>query len=83
MATDKRAITTKGMEYRQQINGGENTLNRIDWDNVLIQASIAAMQGIQESGKFGLLSDVVPKELAKMSVNIGQALVEELKTLIE
>lgn len=55
----------------------------IDWDDILIQASIAAMQGIQESGKLGLVSDIVPKELAKMSVKIGQALVEELKRQIE
>ena len=50
-----------------------------DWDDILIQASIAAMQGIQESGKLGLVTDIVPKELAKMSVRIGKALVEELK----
>ena len=52
----------------------------IDWNNVLIQASIAAMQGIQESGTLGLVSDVMPDELAKMSVRIGEAMVRELKS---
>ncbi len=61
------------------MNVSEAKHNKIDWDDVLIQASIAAMQGIQESGKFGLAADVVPKELAKLSVKIGSELVEELK----
>lgn len=53
------------------------------WNNVLVQASIAAMQGIQESGKVGLISDMVPEELAKLSVKIGKALVKELKENID
>lgn len=61
------------------MNAVETKHNKIDWNDVLIQASIAAMQGIQESGKFGLAADVVPKELAKLSVKIGSELVEELK----
>lgn len=51
----------------------------IDWSQVLIEASIAAMQGIQESGKLGLAFDVVPEKLAELSVKIGKCLVEELK----
>lgn len=51
----------------------------IDWSKVLIEASIAAMQGIQESGKLGLAFDVVPEKLAELSVKIGKCLVEELK----
>lgn len=51
----------------------------IDWNEVLIQASISAMQGIQESGKLGEISNLVPDELADISVKIGKALVEKLK----
>lgn len=53
------------------------------WDSVLVQASIAAMQGIQESGKLGMVADILPKELAELSVRIGEALVEELKSKID
>lgn len=50
-----------------------------DWNKVLIDASIAAMQGIQESGKLGIAADVLPEELAKLSVKIAKCLVNELK----
>lgn len=50
-----------------------------DWNMILAQASISAMQGIQEVGKIGLLSDLTPEVLAKMSVKIAKALVTELK----
>lgn len=53
------------------------------WDGILVQASIAAMQGIQESGKLGMVADIMPKELAELSVRIGEALVEELKHKID
>lgn len=55
----------------------------IDWDNVLVEASIAAMQGIQESGKFGIAADIVPEKLAVLSVKIAKCLVEELKRNIK
>lgn len=55
----------------------------IDYDQVLIEASIAAMQGIQESGKLGLAADILPEELARLSVKIGKCLVAELKKEIE
>lgn len=55
----------------------------INWSQVLIDASIAAMQGIQESGKLGLAFDVVPEKLAKLSVKIGKCLVDELKSELE
>lgn len=55
----------------------------IDWQQTLIDASIAAMQGIQESGKLGVAMDVMPEELAKLSVKIGKCLVEELKKELE
>ena len=51
----------------------------INWPQVLIDASIAAMQGIQESGKIGLAADIIPEKLAKLSVKIGKCLVEELQ----
>lgn len=53
--------------------------NKIDWNSVLINASIEAMQGIQESGKIGFAADLVPETLAALSVKIGKAMVEELK----
>ena len=52
------------------------------WLQTLVNASISAMQGIQESGKAGLISDMIPEELAKISVKIGKALVKELKAEI-
>lgn len=51
----------------------------IDWDKVLIQASISSMQGIQESGKIGEISNLVPEKLADLSVKVGKALVDRLK----
>ena len=54
-----------------------------DWSETLINASIAAMQGIQESGKLGWAADVLPEKLAEYSVRIGKAMVEELKKEIE
>ena len=51
----------------------------IDWDNVLIEASMAAMQGIQESGKLGIAAEVVPEKLAEQSVRVAKCLVAELK----
>lgn len=50
-----------------------------DWNKVLIDASIAAMQGIQESDKLGIAADVLPEELAKLSVRIAKCLINELK----
>ena len=55
----------------------------IDWDQVLVDASIAAMQGIQENGKLGTLSETMPDKLAKISVRLAKCLVEELKKEIE
>lgn len=53
-----------------------------DWDKVLIDASIAAMQGIQESGKLGIAADVLPEKLAQYSVKIGKEMVKELQKTI-
>lgn len=50
------------------------------WNDVLVQASIAAMQGIQESGHLlSVAADVLPKELAELSVKIAKSLVSKLK----
>ena len=57
----------------------EKPYTLIDWNNVLIEASIAAMQGIQESGKLGLAADILPEKLAESSVKIAKCLVNELK----
>lgn len=57
-------------------------MDKIDWNKVLIEASIAAMQGIQESGKFGIALDVIPDKLAEVSVKIGKSMVNELKNTI-
>ena len=50
-----------------------------DWGEVRINASISALQGIQESGKLGELLEIDPKVIAKASIKIANALVEELQ----
>ena len=57
-------------------------MDGIDWNKVLIDASIAAMQGIQESGKFGIALDVMPEKLAEVSIKIAKSMVNELKNTI-
>lgn len=50
------------------------------WNNVFVQASIAAMQGIQESGHMmSIASDVLPKEFSELSIRIAKCLVDKLK----
>lgn len=54
------------------------------WNDVLVQASIAAMQGLQESGHLlSVAVDVLPKELAELSVKIAKCLVSKLKEEIK
>lgn len=55
----------------------------IDWNQVLINTTISAMQGVQESGRLGLAADILPEELAKLSVHIAKCVVKELKKEIE
>lgn len=50
-----------------------------DWGEIRINASISALQGLQESGKLGELLEMDPKVIAKNSVKIANALVEELQ----
>jgi hypothetical protein len=45
-------------------------MGRIDWDQVLIDASIAALQGIQETSKIGLVADALPDLLSERAVAI-------------
>lgn len=47
-----------------------------DWNQVRIQAAIAAMQALRSNTGYNQFSDV---EIAKFSVNYAHALVEELK----
>lgn len=51
----------------------------IDWNQVLINATISALQGIQEIGKLGLVADALPDLLADRAVTIGKSVVERLK----
>ncbi len=55
----------------------------VDWDKVLIDASISALQGIQEVGKLGLVADALPDLLADRAVAIGKSLVRKLRAEIE
>ncbi len=50
-----------------------------DWGEVRINASISALQGLQESGKLGELLEIDPSIIAKASIKIANALVEELQ----
>ena len=50
-----------------------------DWGEIRINASISALQGLQESGKLGELLEMDPSVIAKASVKIANALVEELQ----
>ena len=69
------ATTTCGSSQNESGN------KQPDWGDVLVQASIAAMQGMQESGFRieGIAAQLMPKKLASVAVGIGKALVEELK----
>lgn len=51
----------------------------IDWEQVRIQAAIAAMQGIQESGKIGEALELDPGLVSEMAVRLADALVKRLK----
>ncbi len=51
----------------------------IDWEQVRIEAAISAMQGVLESGKLGEILEAAPDVVARQSVKLADALVEELK----
>ena len=51
----------------------------MDWDEVRAQAAISALQGVLESGKVGELLELSPSLVAKQSVRLANAIVEELK----
>lgn len=73
----------KNLEQRSEAIKNIKSSDWIDWDEVLINASIAAMQGIQETDKIGLVGDFLPEQLADRSVKIGKAIVERLKEEID
>lgn len=51
----------------------------IDWEQVRIEAAISAMQGVLESGKLGMVLEAAPDVVARQSVKLADALVDELK----
>lgn len=51
----------------------------IDWEQIRINAAISAMQGVLESGKLGMVLEVAPDVVARQSVKLADALVDELK----
>ena len=51
----------------------------IDWEQVRVDAAISAMQGVLESGKLGMVLEVAPEVVARQSVKLANALVEEMK----
>ena len=57
--------------------------NMIDWEQIRINAAISAMQGVLESGKLGMVLEAAPDVVARQSVKLADALVEELKKSTE
>lgn len=53
----------------------------IDWNKVKIDAAISAMQGVLESGKLGDLMELAPELVAKQSIRMADALVNELRAI--
>lgn len=51
----------------------------IDWEQVRVDAAISAMQGVLESGKLGMVLEAAPDTVARQSVRLADALVDELK----
>lgn len=51
----------------------------IDWEQIRINAAISAMQGVLESGKLGMVLEAAPDVVARQSVKLADALVDELK----
>ncbi len=51
----------------------------LDWEEIRAQAAISALQGVLESGKVGELLELSPSLVAKQSVRLANAIVEELK----
>ena len=61
------------------VSGEEKRLDMVDWEQVRIDAAISAMQGVLESGKLGMVLEAAPDVVARQSVKLADALVEELK----
>ena len=54
-------------------------MSNINWEEIRINASISAMQGIMESGTIGLLLEADPSLIAKQAIRVADALVAELQ----
>lgn len=50
-----------------------------DWFEIRWQLASSAMQGVLESGKLGMILEVDPSLVAKQSLRMADALIEELK----
>ena len=53
----------------------------VDWEQVRVDAAISAMQGVLESGKLGMVLEAAPDTVARQSVRLADALVDELKKI--
>ncbi|WP_292473954.1 hypothetical protein [Methanosphaera sp.] len=53
-------------------------MTEADKNRLRITAAISAMQGILESGSLGTALEVAPKIVAKLSIRMADALINEL-----
>ena len=51
----------------------------LDGEQVRIEEALSEMQGVLESGKLGMVLEVAPEVVARQSVRLADALIEELK----
>jgi len=54
-----------------------------DWFTIRWQLASSAMQGVLESGKLGMVLEADPSLVAKQSLRLADALIEELKKTSE
>lgn len=65
------------MEVRnEQEKRTKTDKNKIDWQQIRIQAAIAAMQSLRSNNGY---NQCTPIEIAKFSITYADALVKELK----
>lgn len=57
--------------------------NNINWNEVLINATISSAQGIMESGHIGQILELDPNIISIQSIHVAKSLVEHLKKEIE
>lgn len=63
-------------DFEQLSDVKEDNFPNTDWNQVRIQAAIAAMRALRSNTGYNPFSDV---EIAKYSVNYANALIKELK----